>query len=73
MYLILLFFYTLPLGDAVGRPMEVLRSEIPQKQFNIINGKFFFRELESHNLKCEGYKVIDVDLHEFLRKSPLYR
>ena len=44
----------------------------PYKDYSIINGKKKlneYRELESHCLRCEGYKVIDLDPDEFLAMS----
>ena len=40
----------------------------PKKNYFRINGEKKlnpYPEMESHGLKCEGYKVIDLDLDEF--------
>ena len=44
----------------------------PYRSYSIINGKKKlneYRELESHCLKCEGYKVMDLNPDEFLAMS----
>ena len=44
----------------------------PRQHYFIINGETklnHYRELESHSLKCEGYKVIDLDSEKFKNMS----